>query len=93
MVYLSDVPPVSGGTAIWPTSPQKLWECLDTEHNCGFNPNGKYSPMFEEILASVQPVEFVGGAGDVMFRAWRWCRWPPASPRRAPAAGLVGGRG
>eukprot|EP01052_Picozoa_sp_SAG31_P022559 SAG31_NODE_1799_length_7241_cov_11.407029_4_plen_189_part_00 len=68
MVYLSDVPPFSGGTTVWPTSPQLLWECLESEHNCGFNPNEKYSPMFEDIVTNVQPVEFVGGAGDVIFR-------------------------
>ena len=38
MVYLDTVPPKSGGTTIWPTSPQQLWDTLDSEHNCGFNP-------------------------------------------------------
>ena len=67
MVYLDDVPPKSGGTTIWPTSPQQLWECLDTEHNCGFNPNERYARTFQHILDTVEPVEFVGGVGDVMF--------------------------
>jgi hypothetical protein len=67
MVYLDDVPPKSGGTTIWPTSPQKLWECLETEHNCGFNPNARYAETFQHILDTVEPVEFVGGVGDVIF--------------------------
>ena len=73
MVYLSDVPPRSGGTSIWPTSPQRLYQCLESEHRCGFNPNEKYSPEFEAILDEVKPVEFVGGAGDVIFL----CARPP----------------
>ena len=73
MVYLSDVPPRSGGTSIWPTSPQRLYSCLESEHRCGFNPNEKYSPEFEAILEEVKPVEFVGGAGDVIFL----CARPP----------------
>ena len=67
IVYLSDVPPHSGGTTIWPASPHALWECLDCEHRHGFNPNERYQPTFDSILQNTQPVEFVGGAGDVMF--------------------------
>jgi hypothetical protein len=65
MVYLDDVPPNSGGTTIWPTSPQRLYPTLDAEHRCGFRPNPRYSPEFENILATVDPLEFVGSAGDV----------------------------
>jgi hypothetical protein len=57
MVYLDHVPPFSGGTCVWPTSPQRLYECLDSEHRCGFTPNERYSPTFEDIVATVQPVE------------------------------------
>lgn len=67
MVYLSDVPPRSGGTTIWPTSPQRLWSCLESEHRCGFNPNEKYSSEFGAILDEVKPTEFVGATGDVIF--------------------------
>ena len=41
-VYLQDVPAHSGGTTIWPGSPQMLYDCFDTEHQCGFTPNGTY---------------------------------------------------
>ena len=67
MAYISEVPACSGGTTIWPTSPQRLWPCLETEHNCGFNPTELYSHEFDKIISEVEPVEFVGGAGDVMF--------------------------
>jgi hypothetical protein len=38
-VYLEDVPPRSGGTCIWPTSPQRLYSTLDSEQSYGFHPN------------------------------------------------------
>lgn len=66
-VYLDDVPPHTGGTTIWPTSPQRLWPCVDVEQSCGWLPNERYSRAMEEILETVSPVEFVGNAGDVLF--------------------------
>ena len=65
--YLCDVPPRSGGTCIWPTSPQRLYTCLETEQRCGFHPNGSYDSEMSSIVRDVQPVEFVGKAGDVLF--------------------------
>jgi ectoine hydroxylase-related dioxygenase (phytanoyl-CoA dioxygenase family) len=67
MVYLDGVGPLSGGTTIWPGSHLELWPCVDTEHRCGFCPNARYSPTFGRIVRTVQPVEFVGGIGDVLF--------------------------
>lgn len=66
-IYLCDVPAHSGGTTIWPGSPQMLYECFETEHQCGFTPNESYQAKFARIIQTVQPVEFVGSAGDVMF--------------------------
>ena len=34
-VYLDDVPPKSGGTCIWPTSPQRLYSCFENEQSYG----------------------------------------------------------
>ena len=65
--YLCDVPPMSGGTCIWPTSPQRLYDCLETEQRCGFHPNERYATEMNEIVRTVQPVEFVGKSGDVLF--------------------------
>lgn len=66
-VYLDDVPPRSGGTTIWPTSPQQLWPCLEVEQSCGFIPNNEWTSTVARILQTVSPVEFVGSAGDVLF--------------------------
>ena len=59
--------PKSGGTCIWPTSPQRLYECLDHEQSYGFHPNDSYGPSLAQTLEEVPPVEFVGSAGDVIF--------------------------
>ena len=66
-VYLDDVSPRSGGTCIWPTSPQRLYETLDYEQSYGFHPNDRYSQKMRETIAEIPPVEFVGRAGDVIF--------------------------
>jgi hypothetical protein len=66
-VYLDDVPPRSGGTCIWPTSPQRLYSCLDHEQSYGFHPNSSFGPTFRKTVEEVPPVEFVGSAGDVIF--------------------------
>ena len=66
-VYLDDVPPRSGGTCIWPTSPQRLFSCLDNEQSYGFHPNAGFGPAFRKTVEEVAPVEFVGSAGDVIF--------------------------
>jgi hypothetical protein len=66
-VYLDDVPPHTGGTTIWPTSPQRLWQCMVIEQSCGWLPNERYSKTVDDILERVSPIEFVGQAGDVLF--------------------------
>ena len=66
-VYLEDVQPRSGGTCIWPTSPQRLYSTLDHEQSWGFHPNETYSQKMTETIAEVPPTEFVGCAGDVLF--------------------------
>jgi hypothetical protein len=62
----ADVTPRSGGTCIWPTSPQRLYRTLDHEQSHGFHPNASYLPALRAIIESVPPVEFVGGAGRVI---------------------------
>ena len=66
-VYLADVPPKSGGTCIWPTSPHRLYRTLDSEQSYGFHPNESYGPAFNATVEAVAPVEFCGSAGDVLF--------------------------
>jgi hypothetical protein len=66
-IILEDVSPKSGGTCIWPTSPHRLYECVDHEQSYGFHPNEAYGPTLAMTLEEVSPVEFVGKAGDVMF--------------------------
>ena len=66
-ILVDDVQPKSGGTCIWPTSPQRLYECLDHEQSYGFHPNDSYGPSLAKTLEEVPPVEFVGNAGDVLF--------------------------
>ena len=52
---------------IWPGSPQLLYDCLETEQRCGFHPTERYEAVMEHIKSTVEPVEFVGKAGDVLF--------------------------
>jgi hypothetical protein len=40
--YMTDVHANSGGTTIWPTSPQRLWQCMEIEQSCGWRPDDTF---------------------------------------------------
>ena len=65
VTYLDDVAPQSGGFTIWPGSPQALYPTSEQAHNWVATDRSKGA--FDEVMAQVQPVEFTGKAGDVIF--------------------------
>ena len=42
----------------------------------GFHPNETYSQTYNQAVEEVSPVEFVGGAGDVLFLVRCWAHHP-----------------
>ena len=65
VTYLSDVGVRSGGFTIWPTSPQQLYPTSEQALNWVATPASR--DAMDNIRATVTPLEFVGGAGDVIF--------------------------
>ena len=52
------------------------------EMSAGFHPNESFGPTFRKTVEEVAPVEFVGGAGDVIFLhpLMLHCKGLPATP-------------
>ncbi len=65
VTYLADVAPNSGGFTIYPTSPQLLYPTSEQALNWVATDASK--PAMDYIKANIQPLEFVGKAGDVLF--------------------------
>lgn len=65
VTYIDDVEPRSGGFTIYPTSPQLLYPTSQQAHNWVATEASKEA--MDHIKANVQPIEFCGKAGDVIF--------------------------
>ena len=65
VAYMQDVDPRSGGFTIYPTSPQLLYPT--SEQALNWVPTDQSKEAMDNIVANVQPLEFVGKAGDVLF--------------------------
>ena len=65
VTYLDDVEPRSGGFTIFPRSPQLLYPTSEQAHN--WVATDASSDAMDYIKANIQPVEFCGTAGDVIF--------------------------
>jgi hypothetical protein len=65
VTYLDDVTPGSGGFTAYPTSPQRLYPTSVQALN--WVETEKSREVLHDILSEVQPIEFTGKAGDVMF--------------------------
>ena len=65
VTYLDDVPPNSGGFTIYPTSPQLLYPT--SEQALNWVATERSDDMMDRIKTEIQPLEFTGKAGDVIF--------------------------
>ena len=65
VTYLDDVDPRSGGFTIWPMSPQALYSTSEQAFN--WVATDRSTAAFDEVMANVVPLEFVGKAGDVVL--------------------------
>ena len=65
VTYLDDVPPGGGGFTIWPTSPQRLYPT--SEQALHWTATEQSNQAMDDIKRDVQPLEFSGKAGDVIF--------------------------
>jgi hypothetical protein len=62
---LSEVGVRSGAFTIWPSSPQQLYPTSQQAHNWVATPASRAA--MDNIRGTVTPMEFVGGAGDVVL--------------------------
>jgi len=65
VTYLEDVDERSGGFTIYPGSPQKLYPTSAQAHN--WVATQRSEAVMDEIIDNIEPLEFVGKAGDVVF--------------------------
>ena len=65
ITYVKDVEPGGGGYTFYPTSPQRLYPTSEQAYNWVATDASK--PAMDQIKADVQPLEFAGKAGDVLF--------------------------
>ena len=65
VTYLEDVHPNSGGFTFYPTSHRRLY--ATSKQALNWVPTNRSKEVMDDILANVQPFEFVGRAGDVLF--------------------------
>ncbi|MDE0193886.1 MAG: phytanoyl-CoA dioxygenase family protein, partial [Gammaproteobacteria bacterium] len=65
VTYLEDVPPNSGGFTIYPTSPQLLYPTSAQAIN--WVATERSAEVMDHIKTKIQPLEFTGKAGDVIF--------------------------
>ena len=65
VIYLEDVAPRAGGFTIFPTSAQTLYPT--SEQALNWVATEQSSVAMDDIKSNVQPIEFTGKAGDVLF--------------------------
>lgn len=65
VTYLEDVEPRSGGFTIFPSSPQRLYPTSQQAYNWVAGETSEAA--MDRIKTEVQPIEFCGKAGDVIF--------------------------
>lgn len=65
VTYIDDVGPRAGGFTIYPTSPQLFYPTSQQAHN--FVATEATTNVMDHIKQNIQPVEFCGSAGDVIF--------------------------
>jgi hypothetical protein len=65
VTYLEDVEPSSGGFTIYPQSPQLLYPTSEQALNWMGTPAS--DTAMDDIKTQIQPLEFTGKAGDVLF--------------------------
>lgn len=65
VTYLADVGPRSGGFTIYPTSPQLLYPT--SEQALNWVATDESQEAMDYIKVNVEPLEFTGQAGDVLF--------------------------
>ena len=65
ITYLQDVEPGSGGYTFYPTSPQLLYPT--SEQALNWVATNESKDVMDHIKTNVQPIEFTGKAGDVLF--------------------------
>ena len=65
VTYIDDVVPRSGGFTIYPGSPQLLYPTSQQAHN--FVATDASTEAMDLIKSAIQPIEFCGEAGDVIF--------------------------
>ena len=65
VTYLEDVAPNSGGFTIYPTSPQLLYPTSAQALN--WVATDRSAVVMDRIKTEIQPLEFTGRAGDVIF--------------------------
>ena len=65
ITYLEDVEPGSGGYTFYPTSPQLLYPTSEQALNWVATDRSK--GVMDHVKTNVQPIEFAGKAGDVLF--------------------------
>ena len=65
ITYVKDVAPGGGGYTFYPTSPQRLYPTSEQAYNWVATDASKEA--MDQIKADVQPLEFAGKAGDVLF--------------------------
>ena len=63
--YLDDVPPRSGGFTVYPGSHRIMFRAHRFEAN--WSPLPDFRDAMRRVVAEIEPVEFAGGKGDVIF--------------------------
>jgi ectoine hydroxylase-related dioxygenase (phytanoyl-CoA dioxygenase family) len=64
-IYLDDVGTHAGGFTLWPGSAQLLYPTMRQHRN--FTPTETFGPTLQHIKDTITPIEFSGGAGDVIL--------------------------
>lgn len=69
MVLIDEIPARTGGFTVWPGSHLRLHRYWTSCQGAHFNDRIKneFDEEFKSILRNIDPVEFVGEAGDVVF--------------------------
>ena len=65
VTYLDEVGPSAGGFTIYPTSARMLYPTSRQAYN--WTPTETSQEVMDHITANVEPIEFTGKAGDVLF--------------------------
>jgi hypothetical protein len=65
VIYLQDVGPRAGGFTVFPTSPQRMYPT--SAQGLNWVATERSETALNAVMAEVQPLEFTGQAGDVLF--------------------------